>query len=172
MDTAVQLLRYGASLGLVDGKQRSIYSGCHAPFLKPLTKRLSEWKEDVEMFPQMKWPEISSRSTRKRRNEETMGENGLKKRRISQAAGPETLKRWAQQKVPENVIPTGVSNAVSMMVESLSIFYVCFLCQKELPANILVYFWCSKSWRKEQRSMSLRKSRKSNFNAHLLIKLS
>lgn len=123
VDTAVALLRYGASLGLVDAKQRSIYSGCQSGFLKPLRQRLSEWKEDVEMGrnpPKMVPGTRGKKRTRdpdpRDSNERTSTlipvENGNpKKRKISRAAGPETLKRWAQQKVPENVIPTGVSQS-------------------------------------------------------------
>lgn len=123
VDTAVTLLRYGASLGLVDAKQRSIYSGCQSGFLKPLRQRLSEWKEEVEMGrnpPKMVPGTRGKKRTRDpdpRDSDERVTltlsvENGNpKKRRISRAAGPETLKRWAQQKVPENVIPTGVSQS-------------------------------------------------------------
>eukprot|EP00434_Breviolum_minutum_P019461 symbB.v1.2.017163.t1/scaffold1332.1/size124990/7 len=118
VDTAVALLRYGASLGLVDAKQRSIYSGCQSGFLKPLRQRLSEWKEEVEMGrnpPKMngtrgkkRTRDPDPRDSDARTSTLISVENGNpKKRRISRAAGPETLKRWAQQKVPENVIPTG-----------------------------------------------------------------
>lgn len=118
VDTAVALLRYGASLGLVDAKQRSIYSGCQSGFLKPLRQRLSEWKEEVEMGRNPPKMVPGTRGTKRTRDSDarvtrTLSvENGNpKKRRISRAAGPETLKRWAQQKVPENVIPTGVSQS-------------------------------------------------------------